>query len=1579
MKSGWGFWLRRVLLALGGVAAVVLLLVVGALLALQTAPAKRLLAERLAAELASATGFSVEIGGLEGTLPLSARLTGIRLGDRDGTWLTADWLALAWRPRELLSGRLVVTGITAGEVALLHLPQSSKPPEPEPSEPGLQLIPELPRLPLPVAVEQLRVAHISLAPALLGEAAVVSLDGQAALGGDARDARLALHLARLDGQAGEVDIHLAQAGTPPRLELGAKVAEPAGGLIARLLSLPGLPAVALSLDGAGPAADWRGKLAASAGDAALSADLALALEPTLALDLTGTARSLGFLAPDVAPYLPPALDLAARLKWQPGTELAVDRLAVSAPEAQVELTGAVDLAHDRLQGNAEVTVADATRWQPLLAPATLRSAHLAGSVSGSLDRPRFELTTAVEGLTAPEVAADHAEAKLAGEVTLADRSRATNLAVTGEGTLRGLTTTAIDSQLAALAGTAARWSLDGTLDLASSDLRLAKAEVAAGSLHLTAAGLLGDRGRNIDADLQGEIADLAPLSQVLAVPVSGRGSLKAHVTGDALRPRLTVTVDGGLTDFASTDPQVMAVLGPTPTLAGRVEASETGYAVAGLQLRGAGVSLTADGPVGADGRTVDLEVAASADDIGGLTALAGVTATGKLAADLRLQRNPADPLTHVAGSATLDALTLDMPGAELLGQQVRANLEGALGDAGFDIAAARIEGTEATLSANGHVGDTLDLDYRLELPRLAALSSLAKIPLAGSAEASGKVSGPMADPAATAVIAARALRVTDFSFDSLAADLAAEHVATRPAGTAKIDLAARGQRLSLASAYKLADDGGIALTGLRATAPKTTISGDLAIASSGLLNGRLRGDVGDLKAIGALLGESLGGTAKLDLAFKPARRGQGLTGKADLRNLSLAMAGGAPLTVQSLSLDADLTDAFGAPGGKANLRLAEAAMDTLSVKSATFTADGAATAMRVALQATGEQEKPFALNSGGELAMRGGTQRLRLDSLEGNYGEIDVKLNAPATLARGPGGFELAGLDATIGKGHLTGNGKLGGRQSDLTLQLADLPLDIVTAFAPAVNVAGSASADLRVSGPPSAPTANAEIRLADVREGGTKVGEAVGMDGTVTLALAGGRGDLTAKLGGPKELDFDAQLTAPVAFRLQPFALSAKDDAPMSGRVKGHLDLGLVPRIFDLYGDALGGRLDADMTVAGTPAVPRIAGNASLTNGEYESAEGGTLLRNIEAQVDGDTDRVVLRSLTATDGDKGKLTANASARFGGAGAVYEGAIDLQHFTAVRRNDATAVATGKLQLEDAATGARVAGDVTIEQAELRIPERLPPTIVKIAVEEVNAPPDRAAMLEARAAAEEAARPGPPIALDVTARIPGRAFLRGRGIDTEWRGKLNVKGTVSKPDITGKLEVVRGGMDLIGKSFDVNSGTVTFIGGGAIDPDLDFTATGEAGDVTAHIHVTGTASAPKLELSSDSGLPQDEVMSRILFGKGTGGLSPLQAAQLAQSASGLLGLGGGGGFLDKLRGGTGLDVLTVESTGTEAGDSAVEAGKYISDDVFLKVESGLTPGTRKVGVEVRVLPQISVEGDVGGEGDGELGVNWRYDY
>jgi hypothetical protein len=40
---------------------------------------------------------------------------------------------------------------------------------------------------------------------------------------------------------------------------------------------------------------------------------------------------------------------------------------------------------------------------------------------------------------------------------------------------------------------------------------------------------------------------------------------------------------------------------------------------------------------------------------------------------------------------------------------------------------------------------------------------------------------------------------------------------------------------------------------------------------------------------------------------------------------------------------------------------------------------------------------------------------------------------------------------------------------------------------------------------------------------------------------------------------------------------------------------------------------------------------------------------------------------------------------------------------------------------------------------------------------------------------------------------------------------------------------------------------------------------------------------------------------------------------------------------------------------------------------------MTAESREVGVEVRVLPRVTVEGGVGQEGSGKVGVNWKYDY
>src|SRR5690606_12690181 len=66
-------------------------------------------------------------------------------------------------------------------------------------------------------------------------------------------------LKRIDGQAGSVAGTFAYLPAENRLDLRIKGGEPAGGVVAKLLRLPGDPAIEFTADGSGPLSDWAGK------------------------------------------------------------------------------------------------------------------------------------------------------------------------------------------------------------------------------------------------------------------------------------------------------------------------------------------------------------------------------------------------------------------------------------------------------------------------------------------------------------------------------------------------------------------------------------------------------------------------------------------------------------------------------------------------------------------------------------------------------------------------------------------------------------------------------------------------------------------------------------------------------------------------------------------------------------------------------------------------------------------------------------------------------------------------------------------------------------------------------------------------------------------------------------------------------------------------------------------------------------------------------------------------------------------------------------------------------------------------
>ena len=133
------------------------------------------------------------------------------------------------------------------------------------------------------------------------------------------------------------------------------------------------------------------------------------------------------------------------------------------------------------------------------------------------------------------------------------------------------------------------------------------------------------------------------------------------------------------------------------------------------------------------------------------------------------------------------------------------------------------------------------------------------------------------------------------------------------------------------------------------------------------------------------------------------------------------------------------------------------------------------------------------------------------------------------------------------------------------------------------------------------------------------------------------------------------------------------------------------------------------------------------------------------------------------------------------------------------------------------------------------------------------------------------------------------------------------------------------------------------------------------------------------------MPQDEIISQIMFGQSAGTLSHVQAIQLAAGAAQLAGLGGPDvmGFGRKL---LGLDVfkLNSESTSSDDGNSdmsktSLEMGTYVLDNVYVGVEQGIgRESETDAVVEIELTPSLEAQAKASSNRT-EFGLEWKKNY
>jgi len=348
---------------------------------------------------------------------------------------------------------------------------------------------------------------------------------------------------------------------------------------------------------------------------------------------------------------------------------------------------------------------------------------------------------------------------------------------------------------------------------------------------------------------------------------------------------------------------------------------------------------------------------------------------------------------------------------------------------------------------------------------------------------------------------------------------------------------------------------------------------------------------------------------------------------------------------------------------------------------------------------------------------------------------------------------------------------------------------------------------------------------------------------------------------------------------------------------------------------------------------------------------------------------RLVIPQFTATAG-RGTLAGRAAFSLSSADGF---GIDIsgtaQNAELIKRDDIGATVSGPLAIKSQGSNGLISGDVTVNQSAYRLGRATAAAAIpQLKVRELN-----------RAADEPEPR-APPTTwrLAIQANIPNRLTVTGLGLDSEWRGNIDVGGTPTAMTINGRLDEVRGGYEFAGKRFDLSRGVIRFTGNSPPDPVIDVVANANVNSVNATVSVQGFATKPEITFSSTPSLPQDELLSRILFGTSITNLSAPEALQLAAAVNGLRG-GTGIDPINAIRKAVGLDRLRIVAADATTGQqTSLALGKYITRRAYIEVISD-GAGYSATRAEFEVTRWLSLLGTISTIGRQSVSARISKDY
>jgi translocation and assembly module TamB len=1534
----------------------------------------------------------VTIIGFEGALSSEASIRRLTVADSAGIWLSLEDVTLDWNRSALLRGAIEVEELSAAKITVTRAPL----PDDSVELPDAEATPfALPELPVSINLETLQIDEIALGEVFLGEPVTISLTGSASLSGG--DGVANVEALRLDERTGRFVIDGSYSNASEVLALDLDLSEDADGIIARLLDLPGKPSVALELDGTGPLSEYAATLSlATDGAERIAGNLALNesdLGQAFAVDIGGDVTPL--FAPDYQDFFGPDVQLAAT-----GVALAAggfDLSELSLSAQNITLDGTLRTDASGFPEMIDITggIMDAG-GAPVLLPLSGDPTFVQSmDLIVTYDRTQSDDWTAafdIADFEQPGVGIDSLRLN-GGGTLLAGETRAVSANFNYGAT--GLTLD--DVGLAEALGDAIR----GTLQVNYQDgtpTKIERLTLTGPGIELDAtATILGaEDGLRTTSDVNLNVATLSRFATLSGLDLTGAADLNITSTISPLDGFYEIALDGTTTDLGTGIAEVDPLIKGPGTLTLQAARDTAGTRLNNLNIATQAAEITANANITSEATNAafDVNLVEVGDILNGVGGPADLTGTAR--------QVPGGPLTFDVQGTAPD-LALSAQGTLRDDVNLTATSRFRVADLGTYN---QLTGQSLSGSANlaldlKAVTDGSSFNATLNGQTVDLQSGIAQLdPLLrgrGTIALNAERTGP------------EAFALNDLRITTPEARITADGRIRNGATEADFDVTVNNMGLVLDGTQGSANIAGT-VNQLPSGALQFDVDGtapDLALTAQGTLTDNTdlvaaaTVTAANLATYNQLTGQNLGGGVTLALDVTAQTDGSLFDVRLDgeTQNLQSGIAQLDPL----LTGDGTITARAARTGPEAyalnNLRIETPAMQITGAGAGSPTGPLNGTAQ-------------IMINDAGTIAPGlSGPMTADLAANRNAAGSTDVDLTATAPGANvvvdaqvSPDMLITGNVRADVASlapyQRLIGQPVRGGFNGTVTgtlrPDLSELNTEI-TLRTQNIGI-GNPSVDQLLAGDGrlSANVARTETGI-NIRNLNAQTGN-VSLTANLNSTDAGGTGQFNARLrdiglfteqlsgpvtatgsadrsGSTWRVDIDA--TGPGGIGAQVNG-TASDSGTLNMRVTGNAPLGLANEILDPR--RLSGNATFNMAINGPPALSSVSGRVNVAGARLAAPTLGQSIEDINGFISFAAARADI-NITGNLQAGGQLAISGPVGLEGPNnadiAVRLGNVILKDPTLYESSvDGTITVRGPL-----AGGARIAGALELGPSEVQVPSsslsslgELPNVVHFGEGAAVRRTLNRADVNATAGTQNTRASAGPAYPLDITINAPSRIFIRGRGLDAELGGSLNLGGTTNNVIPVGQFDLIRGRLDILQQRFELTEGTASLQGD--FEPFIRLVASTEASTGTIiNIVVEGPASTPEVTFQSTPELPQDEVLSQLIFGRNLSEISPLQAVQLAAAVSTLAG-NSGGGLIDDFRQNLGLDDFDV--TTDDEGNAAVRAGAYISENVYTDVTVS-SDGSTEVNINLDITDEITAKGTVDADGETSIGIFFERDY